>query len=80
MTSDGLGPRLAAMEANAGGGGAVAEPRRIAGATSDKPANLLIALIRKSRFWENDLNSAFEIGVLTAIVKRTEALLGALAP
>lgn len=50
-------------------------PDRIAAATPDQLAKLLTVYIRGDRFNEGLLNSAFESGVLTAIVKRAEALL-----
>lgn len=55
-------------------------PAHIAGATADQLANLLTALIRRDRFCEGDLASTFNAGILTAIVRRAEALLQTLAP
>ena len=48
---------------------------RIAEATPDQLEKLLTVYIRGDRFNEGLLNSAFESGHLTAIVKRAEALL-----
>jgi hypothetical protein len=50
-------------------------PKRVATATPAQLAKLLTLYIRADRFNEGFLNSAFESGVLTAIVLRAEALL-----
>jgi hypothetical protein len=55
-------------------------PDLVASATHDQLAKLLTAYIRGERFNEGVLNSAFESGLLTAIVRRAEALLLALSP
>jgi len=51
------------------------KPARIATANEDQLGKLLTAHIRKDRFEAGALNSAFEAGVITAIVQRAEALL-----
>jgi len=51
------------------------KPARIATASEDQLGKLLTAHIRKDRFEAGALNSAFEAGVITAIVQRAEALL-----
>ena len=50
-------------------------PARIAQASEDQLGKLLTVHIRNDRFHEGALNTAFESGVLTAIVQRAEALL-----
>jgi len=55
-------------------------PDLVASATHDQLAKLLTVYIRGERFNEGALNSAFESGLLTAIVKRAEALLLAVSP
>jgi hypothetical protein len=50
-------------------------PEAMAAATHDQLAKVLTALIRQDRFDEGALNSAFQSGLLTAIVQRAEALL-----
>ena len=51
------------------------KPARIANASEAQLGKLLTAHIRKDRFEAGALNSAFEAGVITAIVQRAEALL-----
>ena len=51
------------------------KPARIATASEAQLGKLLTAHIRKDRFEVGALNSAFEAGVITAIVQRAEALL-----
>jgi Family of unknown function (DUF6508) len=50
-------------------------PEAIAAATHHQLAKVLTVLMRQDRFDEGALQSAFEIGLLTAIVQRAEALL-----
>jgi hypothetical protein len=50
------------------------DPAALAAASADKLAKLLTVLIRQDRFVEGGLNSAFESGLLTAIVRRAAAL------
>ncbi|MBV8523500.1 MAG: hypothetical protein JOY71_15480 [Acetobacteraceae bacterium] len=50
-------------------------PKRIAKASTDDLARILTVWIRGERLNEGALNTAFESGVLTAIVKRAAALL-----
>lgn len=50
-------------------------PSRIAEATPDQLAKVITAYVRGDRFTEGLLCSAFESGLLTAIVRRAEALL-----
>ena len=50
-------------------------PGRIAEATPDQLAKVVTVCIRKDRFSEGLLGSAFESGLLTAIVRRAAALL-----
>ncbi len=58
----------------------IESPDLVASATHDQLAKLLTVYIRGERFNEGALNSAFESGLLTAIVRRAEALLLALSP
>jgi hypothetical protein len=50
-------------------------PKRVAAATPAQLAKLLTVYIRGDRFNEGLLNSAYDSGMLTAIVLRAEALL-----
>jgi hypothetical protein len=50
-------------------------PERISEASADDLARVLTVWIRGDRFCEGALSTAFESGVLTAIVKRAAALL-----
>jgi Family of unknown function (DUF6508) len=54
-------------------------PDLVASATHVQLAKLLTVYIRGERFNEGALNSAFDSGLLTAIVRRAEALLLALS-
>ncbi|GAC1427429.1 MAG: DUF6508 domain-containing protein [Acidobacteriaceae bacterium] len=53
------------------------EPQHIAMATPDQLTKVLTVLVRRERFCEGTLNSAFEAGFLTAIVQRAQVLLNA---
>jgi hypothetical protein len=53
------------------------EPQYIATATPDQLQKVLTMLVRRERFCDGTLNSAFEAGLLTAIVERAHALLNA---
>lgn len=57
----------------------VEDPDRIAGATAEQLAKVLTVYIRGERFNEGLLNAAYEAGVLTAIVRRADALLQGLS-
>jgi len=50
-------------------------PDRIAEVTPDQLAKVITVFVRGDRFNEGSLNSKFESGLLTAIVRRAEALL-----
>ncbi len=51
------------------------KPRRIAEATPNQLAKAITVFVRGDRFNEGSLNSKFEAGLLTAVVRRAEALL-----
>lgn len=51
------------------------KPDRIAEATPDQLAKVITVFVRADRFNEGLLNSKFEAGLLTAVVRRAEALL-----
>ena len=53
------------------------EPQHISTATPDQLQKVLTVLIRRERFCERTLNSAFEAGLLTAILHRAQVLLSA---
>jgi hypothetical protein len=52
------------------------EPRHVGTATADQLAKVLTALIRAERFSEGTLNRASASGVLHAIARRAQTLLG----
>ena len=52
------------------------DPAALAAASPDQLAKLLTVLIRRDRFVEGALNSAFEAGLLTAIARRAATLAG----